>query len=257
MVATLGAAYDGIFAARPPDCMADVATLRAPALRPPALRAPTLRDQAYDSFTRHLLARDIRAGQFLSQRELVGLTGLPLGAIRELVPRLEAEGLIRTVPQRGMQVAHVDLSLIRDAFQFRQVLEIAAVASFAASASDDAIAQLRRDHAAILADSEAAHAGDGIGPALTERAQAIDWALHATIIDALGNAIIAASYRVSAIKIRLIKQEQTRLNDALVIPTMREHLAVIDAIAAREPAQALAALEAHITNARNRAMNLR
>ena len=50
-------------------------------------------------------------GQFISQRELVELTGLPLGAIRELVPRLEAEGLIKTVPQRGMLVAHVDVSL--------------------------------------------------------------------------------------------------------------------------------------------------
>ena len=37
------------------------------------------------------------------------------GAIRELIPRLEADGLIRTVPQRGMQVAQVDVRLIRDA----------------------------------------------------------------------------------------------------------------------------------------------
>src|SRR6185369_1239754 len=87
-------------------------------------RAPSnLREKAYDSFTRHLLSREIRAGQFISQRELVEITGLPLGAIRELIPRLEAEGLVRTVPQRGMQVAHVDLHLIKDAFQFRLFLE--------------------------------------------------------------------------------------------------------------------------------------
>ena len=58
-----------------------------------------------ESFTRKLLASAIRPGQFISQRELVELTGMPLGAIRELIPRLEAEGLIKTVPQRGMQVA--------------------------------------------------------------------------------------------------------------------------------------------------------
>src|SRR5215204_2289747 len=62
---------------------------------------PTLREKAYESFTRHLLARDVRPGQFVSQRRLVELTGLTLGAIRELIPRLEAEGLIKTVPQRG------------------------------------------------------------------------------------------------------------------------------------------------------------
>ena len=64
----------------------------------------TLRERAYGAFTEHLLAQDIRPGQFVSQRELVALTGFPLGAIRELIPRLEAEGLIVTVPQRGLQV---------------------------------------------------------------------------------------------------------------------------------------------------------
>ena len=97
-------------------------------------RPPNLREKAYHSFTRHLLAREIRAGQFVSQRELVEITGLPLGAIRELIPRLEAEGLVRTVPQRGMQIAHVDLNLIKDAFQFRLFLECQAVAIFAVDA---------------------------------------------------------------------------------------------------------------------------
>ena len=105
-----------------------------------------LREKAYRSFTRRLLARDIRPGQFISQRELVALTGQPLGAIRELIPRLEAEGLIVTVPQRGMQVAHVDLSLIRNAFQFRLILEREAVAAFTREASDEAVAALRDAH---------------------------------------------------------------------------------------------------------------
>ena len=47
------------------------------------------------------------------------LLGMPLGAVRELIPRLEAEGLLRTVPQRGLQIAHVDLKLINNAFQLR------------------------------------------------------------------------------------------------------------------------------------------
>ena len=54
------------------------------------------RSEAYDSFTEHLLARNIRPGQFISQRELVEITGMPLGAIRELIPRLETDGLITT-----------------------------------------------------------------------------------------------------------------------------------------------------------------
>jgi DNA-binding GntR family transcriptional regulator len=103
----------------------------------------TLRERAYDAFTQRIFARDIKPGQFVSQRELVELTGVPLGAIRELVPRLEAEGLIVTIPQRGMQVAHADLRLIRNAFQFRLFLEREAVMAFAEAAPVDAIAAQR------------------------------------------------------------------------------------------------------------------
>src|SRR5215212_6956365 len=114
-----------------------------------ASQALKLREKAYRSFTRHLLARDIRPGQFISQRELVALTGFPLGAIRELIPRLEAEGLIVTVPQRGMQVLPVDLSLIRNAFQFRLILEREAVAAFTKLAEEDAIGRMEAAHRAV------------------------------------------------------------------------------------------------------------
>jgi DNA-binding GntR family transcriptional regulator len=211
-----------------------------------------LREKAYDRFTHHLLARDIRPGQFVSQRQLVELTGLSLGAIRELVPRLESEGLIKTVPQRGMQIAHVDLSLIRDAFQFRLFMESAAVAIFTAEASDVVLAQLRHEHEGILAK----HRG-GVTAELVARAQAVDWNLHWTIIASLGNAIIADAYRVNSIKVRLIRQEQTLLSEALVTPVMQEHLAIIDAIETRDPPQAVTAMEAHINSARSRALGLR
>ncbi|RUU11083.1 GntR family transcriptional regulator, partial [Mesorhizobium sp. USDA-HM6] len=132
----------------------------------------TLREKAYASFTRHLLARDLRPGQFVSQRELVAFTGLPLGAIREIVPRLEAEGLLTTIPQRGMQIAHIDISLIREAFQFRLFMEREAVALFAVNASDAEIARLRREHEEMLAQALAQTAT----PEMEAKAQTIDWA---------------------------------------------------------------------------------
>ena len=80
----------------------------------------------------------MRPGQFITQRELVQLLDMPLGAVRELVPRLEAEGLLRTVPQRGLQIAQVDLKLIHNAFALRRMLECEAALHFDAVA--DALA---------------------------------------------------------------------------------------------------------------------
>src|SRR5437016_5948638 len=158
-----------------------------------------LRERAYNSFTRHLLAHDVRPGQFVSQRELVALTGLPLGAIRELVPRLEAEGLLTTIPQRGIQIAHIDLKVIREAFQFRLFMEKEAVALFTISASDALLANLRREHEDMLQKG----LSQTLTPEIEDQAQALDWSLHDTFIDAVGNEIIAKAYRVNSIKMRL------------------------------------------------------
>lgn len=216
-----------------------------------AARPLTLREKAYTSFTQRLLAREIRPGQFVTQRELVGITGMSLGAIRELIPRLEAEGLIATVPQRGMQVAEVDLNLIRDAFQFRLFLEREAAAYFVQRAPAAQFERLRAAHEAVLQE-----AGRRITPRLVARAQATDWDLHDTIIDFLGNNIISSAYRVNSLKIRLIRQKQTRIHSALVVPVMTEHLAIITAFESRDPTRAASAIGEHIADARNRAMRL-
>ncbi len=212
---------------------------------------PTLREKAYESFTRHLLARDVRPGQFVSQRHLVELTGLTLGAIRELIPRLEAEGLIKTVPQRGLQIAHIDLNLIREAFQLRLFLEKEAVALFVQTASDAAIAKLIRQHQDI---SDAIAAGNETSE-LDAHAQTVDWGMHDAFVAALDNAIIWNVYRVNSIKMRLINQERFRINGR-VAPVMGEHMAVLEAIKCRSAGGAVEALVKHIGHARDRALRL-
>ena len=213
--------------------------------------SPKLRDVAYGQFTQRLLAREIVPGQFISQRELVELTSLPLGAIRELIPRLEAEGLITTVPQRGMQVAHVDLNLIRNAYQFRLFLETQATALYAANRGDDEVARLRARHEAIIRRAEA-----GERESLLDEAEDTDRNLHETVIDALENDIVSKAYRVTWIKIRLIRQQATRLYGDIVIPVMRDHLRIIEAIERRDPEAASAEMAKHIADSRNRAIGM-
>src|SRR6266498_5826803 len=116
---------------------------------PPA-ETPVLRLQAYEGFKRQLLDANLRPGEFVSQRKLSELIGLPLGAIREAIPRLEAEGLIKTVPQRGLQIANVDLKLIRNAFQFRLLLEREAAVHFATTVADAELAVIEEAHLRIV-----------------------------------------------------------------------------------------------------------
>ncbi|MBW4707408.1 GntR family transcriptional regulator [Roseobacter sp. YSTF-M11] len=212
---------------------------------------PRLRDHAYSNFTQKLLARDIRPGQIVSQRELVELTGMPLGAIREMIPRLEADGLIKTVPKRGLQVLSIDLDLVRNAFQLRHIIEGEAVAVFCAQAPAEDIDRLTQEHFDIR---EAATAN--MTPAVLQRAQQTDWAFHDLIIDAMGNPIISDIHRVNAIKIRLIRNSDTRMLPELVVPVLTEHLAVCAALKDRNCTEAVRAIHAHIDSAKRRALGI-
>ncbi len=213
--------------------------------------AEPLRDHAYSSFTQKLLSRDIAPGQIVSQRELVEITGMPLGAIREMIPRLEAEGLIKTVPKRGLQVLSIDLDLIRNAFQVRRIVEREAFEQFCAHAPDAEIARLAAEHRAIRQEALA-----GVDSDLLTRAQHMDWAFHDHVIDALGNRIIADIHRVNAIRIRLIANPDTRMFPEIVVSVLDEHLAIIDALQARDAPRTVRAIGAHVESARRRALGV-
>lgn len=210
------------------------------------------RVRAYQGFTQQILSGAILPGQFISQRELMTLLDMPLGAVREMIPRLEAGGLIKTVPQRGLQIAHVDLKLIRNAFQVRSMIEREAVLAFVQSASDSELAAIEAAHQQILARANKASTTDG---QLLDDAQALDWGLHDRMVDALGNEIVSDLYRVNSLRVRLINLEQSVITPARLIPAMQEHLSFIAALRERNAPQAAALLDAHINSARSRVMN--
>ena len=208
------------------------------------------RARAYQGFTQQILSGGIRSGQFISQRELMTLLDMPLGAVREMIPRLEAAGLIKTVPQRGLQITHVDLKLIRNAFQVRAMIEREAILHFAQCASPHELDAIESSHRAILARATDAAAD----PHLLDDAQALDWGLHDRMVDALGNDIVSELYRVNSLRVRLIKLEHSVITPARLIPAMQEHLLFITALQQRETSRAAALLDAHIHSARDRVL---
>ena len=212
----------------------------------------TLRARAYANFQQQIVAANIRPGQFISQRELMQLLAMPLGAVRELIPRLEAEGLLKTVPQRGLQIAHVDLKLINNAFQLRQVLEREAASRFVSSVTDDELLVIEQAHLDIVRRARS----QPIDEQLLQDAHAVDWGFHDTMIDALGNGLIAEIYRINSLRVRLIKLEISTRYAGHPVPAMEEHLWFIDALKRRDEAAVLHRLHHHIDSAHRRVLGL-
>ena len=208
------------------------------------------RSRAYEGFRQQIIDARIRPGQFVSQRELMELLEMPLAAVRELVPRLEAAGLIKTVPKRGLQIASVDMKLIRNAWQVRAMVEREAVINFARVASPKTLAKLIESHEAILE-----RALQPQPDATLERdAQAVDWGLHDLMVDTIGNEILSEIYRVNSLHVRLIRYDADSMRPVQVVPAMREHLAFLHALASRDLDAALAHMISHIEQSKHRVL---
>jgi len=228
--------------------MARMSKSRASAPTPPM----ALRNLAFEGFCRQIHDARLRPGQFVSQRELVELLQMPLAAVRELIPRLEAAGLIRTAPKRGLQITPVDLKLIRNAWQVRAMVEREAVQHYSRHAAPEVIERLIAEHEAILARALSAQPD----ARLEKDARKVDWSLHDTLVDALGNELLSEIYRVNSLHVRLIGFDADAIRTVNVVPSMREHLEVLRALAARDTEGAQQHMLAHLEASRRRVLDV-
>ncbi|MDB5859383.1 MAG: GntR family transcriptional regulator [Ramlibacter sp.] len=213
--------------------------------------SPSLRNLAYERFRQQILNGQLKAGQFVSQRELVKLLDVPLGAVREMIPRLEAARLLSTVPQRGLQIAHIDLKLIRNAFQVRGMIEREAVGHYLRHVSDAELDEEERKHRAIL-DRALSGKPDA---RLDQDALAVDWGLHDRMVDSMGNEILSEMYRVNSLHVRMIRLDAQQVRQQRVVPAMEEHLRFIGLLKARDEAGAVKAMQEHVDQSRQRVLN--
>lgn len=212
--------------------------------------ATSLRNQAYELFCEQVLAARLYPGQFVSQQELTLLLGMPLGAVREMIPRLEAARLIITVPKRGLQIMPVDLKLIRNAFDVRLMIEKEAAGAFIRTITDSELEQIADAHRAMLARA----LDDKPDMGLDKEALALDWNFHHRMVDVLDNEIISDMYRVNSLHIKLIRIDSDLARPMRVVPAMREHLAFIAALQARDESSAVALICEHINASRQRVL---
>ncbi len=209
-----------------------------------------LRHKAYDRFKERLFAEDLKPGQFVTQRELSEMMKVPIGPLREALKRLEAEAFVRLIPQRGIQIADLNVSMLNESFGLRRILELAAARQFAAEAPMNLIRQIEAQTARVLKRVRAEPDREMLDEALR-----VDWMMHDLIIDQMGNRTLSDVHRINFDKIRLARLHR-RFTPERVRPALEEHMAVIAGFRARDPDAAAAALDRHLTVAHHRAVGL-
>jgi DNA-binding GntR family transcriptional regulator len=210
-----------------------------------------MRELAYERFKVQLFKRNLQPGQFVSQGELCALLDVPLGPTREALKRLEAESLVRLIPQRGIQITDIGVTLIHEAFEFRSILELAAVRQFVKVASDAALDQLEQSTTAVLRRMSAAQTLDS---RLLDAALQVDWGMHNLIVESANNHILMSAHQQNFDKIKMIRLHGR--SPRFLPMAMEEHLKVISAMKHRDPDKAADALQHHLQSAERRALGL-
>lgn len=210
-----------------------------------------LSDLAYTRLLESLFDRRLPAGAFVSQNDLVKLLGIPVAPLRDALRTLEVEGILTIHPRSGIQFVKPGLELTKSTYQFRTILERAAVRTFAELGDEDLIAEIGSRHRALAAQIEAT----GLTPDAMEEIEVLESLLHNSVIDILRNPLIDTSYRRMHTYLRLVRLDR-KMTVPLAQRSIKEHLEIIDACAARDPDRAEAALVAHFNAALQRHMGM-
>jgi DNA-binding GntR family transcriptional regulator len=208
-----------------------------------------LSDIAYARILEILFERRLPAGAFVSQAELVALTGVPVGPLRDALRVLDAEGVVTIHPRTGIQFVKPGMELTRSTYQFRGIIESAAVATFAETAPDTEIEMIERRHREVIDRVQR----DGLPPHVLSELEALEDLLHGSIVTTLNNPLIDSSYRRVRNYLRLIRLDR-RITPPLALRSLREHAAILEACRRRNPTDAVAALRAHFSAALQRSL---
>jgi DNA-binding GntR family transcriptional regulator len=199
----------------------------------------------YEVLRERIIEGQIAPGERIRERELAEEFSVSRIPIREAMPRLEAEGFVKTVPRRGAVVTEMTLSDVEELFVVRSSLEVLA-AKLAAQACADGASTERLFARLASAEQALAHSDD-------RAIAAANSAFHEEILSLSGNALlISLMGPINGRVRRLFRLEAERDQQVLCA----EHKEMCHAIADGNTEWAGALAYAHVEHSRADSLKL-
>ncbi len=191
-------------------------------------------EDIYRALKEMSVAFAFRPGDRVNEGALARDLGVSRTPLREALNRLVAERLMDFRSGAGFFCRGLDAQAIFDLYELRRILEVGAVRAACERASDDDLAALKASHYRV----------DGARPGLTVgEATAEDERFHIDIARMTGNAALVDQLTAVNERIRFIRWVDMV---ARVRATKGEHQRVIEALLARDEAEAAAVMAQHI-----------
>jgi DNA-binding GntR family transcriptional regulator len=193
--------------------------------------------QIFEQLRDMILSLKLAPGTVLSRSELQRRFGLSSTPIRDALMRLAEAGLVDIFPQSGTIVSLINVPLARQAQFLRRAIEQEVVRVLAEAPDGGLVDELR---GVIDAQSRRAKEDD------LERFNEADLAFHKTLYDAAGVPDLWALVRNRSGHIDRIRRLHLPIGGKAA-QIVRDHAAIVNAIATGRPDLAQAALRDHLS----------
>lgn len=198
-------------------------------------RSRQVAPQIFETLRARILSLELKPNTLLSRAALQAEFGVSQTPVRDALMRLEQEDLVEIYPQHATLVARIDVSAARQAHFLRLAIELEAVRRVAAERDDAVVAALEQALATLRASVED-----------YEAFAAADRAFHQLFYEAAGVPDLFHMVRRQSGHIDRLRRLNLPLPGKMEA-VIRDHAALADAVARRDPDGAAAILRRHLS----------
>jgi len=177
-----------------------------------------------------------RPGEKINEAELAAQLGVSRTPVRAALNRLESDGFVVSVPNKGFYARNLTPDAVRDLYELRAAVECAAFKLACERASDaeiEATVAAWEDHCGLTEQGSWA------------KIALVDEAFHMALTRLSQNAQMASALEALASRIRFFRRVNLEVT-AQRAESYQEHAELIDALRRRDAARGAAILEKHI-----------
>jgi DNA-binding GntR family transcriptional regulator len=193
--------------------------------------------QIVESLTRAIVEHRLHPGTKLAEQKLADHFGVSRTLVRQALFQLAQNRLIRLEPARGAFVATPSVDEAKQVFEVRRMLELEMTRSFVRQATPARIKALR----AHIAEEKKALANNDV-PGRIE----LLGDFHVRMAELMGNQVLAEllGELISRCALITLMYQSTHAAEH----SSDEHVAIVDALAAKDEAQAVRLMDEHLSH---------
>ncbi|MDC7245289.1 MAG: GntR family transcriptional regulator [Sphaerochaetaceae bacterium] len=210
----------------------------------------SIREQIYNSLKEQIVANEYEPHQFIQIDHLAELFGVSATPVREALVRLESDGLVALIPNRGAQITGFTDKDIENIWEMRRLLEPAAARMSLERITDKEIENLENKIESLQSK-----------PFDHELYTETDKLLHELFYIHLENdLLIDAIKKVHDMSERLryfAEGSSQNTHDQIIRDVISEHIGILSKLKERNCEELMATLTSHLENGEKRALNAR